>query len=92
MAAMRTMEKMRFEIECGSNRFIVDADSPQAAWEAFKIKAQHDLSDLARFREIPWNSKYTWDRRFGGHRKTGQWYYVHPCWFATAGEMSDDLP
>ncbi len=74
--------KARFEIECGGRRRTFTADSPQDAWRKFR-EAGGVLGDLARFRELPWNSKYQWDNKEGGQSKRGQWRYCHPCWFNT---------
>lgn len=78
-----TPHKMRFEIECGKRR-IINADSPQEAWRKFrKTIAGHQMADMVRFREVPWNAQYAWDKKQGGHARPGQWYYCHPCWFDT---------
>lgn len=71
---------MCFEIEFGGIRKVVPGATPQEAWKAFRKIAPSAESNLARFREIPWNSKYTWDTAEGKYRK-GQWRFVEPPWF-----------
>ncbi len=72
--------RIKFEIECGG-RQVIEAESPQDAWRAFKRATKTPLADLARFRELPWNGKYSWDNKQGGRKRRGAWYFCHPCWF-----------
>lgn len=78
-----TKPTIRFEIECGE-RHILKANSPQEAWRQFsKVVPENKRGGLVRFREKPWNTRYTWDKKLSGHSRPGQWYCCDPCWFGT---------
>jgi hypothetical protein len=68
---------VRFEIECGDYRKVIHAATPKSAWKYFTSTTKGDnRSGLLRYREVPWNGKYTWDPK-EGHTRNGQWYYVN---------------
>lgn len=72
----------RFEIECGDFRKTIVAATPRAAWKYFSTGRNPErMAGIARFREVPWNGKFSWDPK-EGHTRNGQWYYVEPSWFA----------
>ena len=72
--------KVRFEIECGGVREIIEANTPHNAWMLFNGPANAG-SALARFREVPWNSVYTWTI-YG--KRGRRWCYVAPDWFLSS--------
>lgn len=83
-----TNAKIRFEIDCGAHSEVIEAPTPQAAWKIFaRGKDQDRLSTMARFREVPWNSKYSWDLKEGRKRK-GKFYFVDASWFTRADVKS----
>ena len=74
-------KRVRFEIECGP-RLTVDGNTPQEAWLSFVAQVGDVfLPKMARFREIPWNKEYSWDKGIGNDR-LGRFYFVERTWFA----------
>lgn len=80
---------VRFEIQCGRYRKTVNAATPEAAWRYFITGRAPGLSDLMRFREVPWNGQYTWDQKAGKYKR-GQWYFMESAAMDEAAGLNRD--
>lgn len=66
-----------FEIECGPYKSREMARAPHTAILYFwRSKSRKKAGVLLRFREIPWNGKFRWDKKLDGRTRRGEWYYV----------------
>jgi hypothetical protein len=71
---------IRFEISYGGFKETHRAPTLHDAWLRFIDGKRIIVGTLASFREIPWNSQFTWEKKCA-ERKRGCWYYVNPAWF-----------
>lgn len=85
---------VRFEIDCGGYSGTFAAPTPQDAWAQFvHDKDNLEMGILVRFREIPWNGEYVWERpRTKKKDKRGSWYYVEPKWMEHSGSGASIMP
>lgn len=77
---------VKFQIEHLGWNETIEAITPQQAWAQISDAKEIDAGGLVRFRELPWNGQYIWDKKPDGRKRKGQWYYVSPSWFSFKDE------